>query len=152
MRAILLAKLLLRNIFCCLSYKASWQDSVMLDYHCKKDLQWWCDALQMWNGAPLLWPPVNLQLFTDASGTGWGGWTGMHHHLQASGTWEPEVFHCHSNYKDFLAVFQSLQSLQHSVQGHAAQVVSDNVMTMTYLNHLSGCNQIFLTLTKNIFA
>lgn len=77
MRAILPAKLLLRNVFRCLSQKTSWDDNVPLDSHCKQDLQWWCNALQTWNGAPLLRPPVNLQLFTDASGMGWGGWTAL---------------------------------------------------------------------------
>lgn len=36
--------------------------------------------------------------------------------------------------------------------GHAVQVVSDNMTTVAYLNHLSGRDQTFLTLTRTIFC
>ena len=45
----------------------------MMSEYCKRDLQWWYDAIQQWNGAPLLIKEPEVQIETDTSGTGWTG-------------------------------------------------------------------------------
>ena len=73
-QVILPAKLLLRNVYRILATKRSWQDLLLLTAPAIKDLQWWCSALNNWNQRPITNRPVELQMFTDASSTGWGAW------------------------------------------------------------------------------
>ncbi len=74
-RAVLPGKLLLRNVYRLISQKTSWESLLTLDSHTRQDLLWWLHALPNWNGRPLLQAEVHRQIFTDASGTGWGGWS-----------------------------------------------------------------------------
>ena len=53
MRAIVPAKLLLRNIYRTLATKISWSSQVFIDEHCRNDLNWWFSSLKNWNGASL---------------------------------------------------------------------------------------------------
>ncbi len=102
-----------------------------------------------WNGAHLLPAQVDIQVWSDASQTGWGGWTG--HHL-ASGTWPPEVSAQPSNYRELLAIHKVLQSLDPILQGHTVQVLCDNVTAVAYLNHLGGTNPLMNRLTQTNFV
>ncbi len=71
-RAVLPGKLLLWNLFCCIAQRQYWTSSVVLTDPARQDLHWWWTAVKSWNGVPLCPPPVNIQVHTDASGTGWG--------------------------------------------------------------------------------
>ncbi len=148
-RAVLPARILLRNAHRCLASRSSWNDRVVLTEACKADFRWWRDALKTWNGAPLLQRSVDIQLQTDASGIGWGAWLDSNNN--ASGPWETEVAFQHSNYRELLAVFRSLISMETQVLSKSVQILSDNVTTVAYLNHLAGSNPLFLRLTKTIF-
>ncbi len=151
-RAVLLAKLLLRNLYRCLATKRDWSSVIYLDESCRNDLKWWFHALHSWNGAPLLRPPVDLhlQIETDTSNSGWGAWMG--HSNLCSGPWEKEVSFEHSNFKELLAVYRTLQTLESQVKNKAVQILSDNVMTVAYLNQLSEHNRLMLELSRTIFA
>ena len=71
MRAIIPAKLLLRNLYRTIATKESWDMMVRLNNSCVNDLQWWLKALNNWNRVPLCTQPVQMQIETDASGSGW---------------------------------------------------------------------------------
>ena len=149
MKAILPAKLLLRNLYRTLSTKSSWESKVFIDNNCRDDLKWWLSSLQNWNGAPLLKPERQIQVETDASKTGWGGATKS---LEASGTWTKDVSFQPSNYRELLAVLKSVQSFRHVFQDHHVQVLSDNVTTVAYIIQLSGTNPLMVRLMRTIFV
>ncbi len=73
LKAVLPARLLLRNLYRVISTRQDWNSVVCMDDSCKRDLLWWKTAVQSWNGAPLLVKQPDIQLQTDASGSGWGG-------------------------------------------------------------------------------
>lgn len=145
-RAIVPTKLLLHNVFRQLATKTSWESPVMITEVCRRDLLWWRQALVSWNGAPLLKPDIQLQIFTDASGSGWGGWSPDHRIPMVCGPWEMEVGYQHSNFKELLGVFRSLQAMGRHVHNKLVQIVSDNVTTVAYLNQLSGHTPLLLQL------
>ncbi|GFO29463.1 reverse transcriptase [Plakobranchus ocellatus] len=71
-KAVLPAKLLLRNLYRCLKTKSSWGDILELDSATLKDLEWWLEAFNYWNGRAYKseCSPV-IQIATDASMEGW---------------------------------------------------------------------------------
>ena len=71
-KAILPGKLLLRNIYCLSASKKSWEQDLIIDPATQADLEWWKNAVQSWNGNPIVLGPVDVIMETDASHTGWG--------------------------------------------------------------------------------
>ena len=102
-KAIILGKLLLCNVYRVLSTRSTWDSEVVLTPEAVKDLQWWLDATNGWNGVPLCdQQTIDCQLETDASKFGWGGTVYKQH---ASGLWPVAMRFQHSNYRELLAVY-----------------------------------------------
>lgn len=150
MRAVLPAKLLLRNVYRTLSNKKSWEDKLWLNEQCVQDLNWWLGAITNWNGAPLNVKQPEIQIETDASGTGYGAVVHAFN-SEVSGLWTRNVRAQSSNFRELLAVHLSIQSLRHLLRGKSVQVLSDNVTAVAYLNHLRGHNELLNNLTRSIF-
>ena len=67
-KAILPAKLLLRNVYRLFRQKVSWQDVLTVDEATVCDLEWWIKALDTWNGKAFRSEAkVCIQITTDAS-------------------------------------------------------------------------------------
>ena len=43
-----------------------------------------------------------------------------------------------TNYRELLAVLLTLESFQHELSGKRVQVLSDNISSVAYINHLGG--------------
>jgi len=134
-KAILPGKLKLRSLYALLRTKTSWSDILFIDECAKEDLHWWLSAIREWNGSPLKSQPIQMQISTDASDTGWGAVCGTY---QASGAWSPDIVSEHINYKELLAVLFGLQSFSTHVEGQSIEVLSDNVTTVAYINNMGG--------------
>ena len=61
------------RVYTTIATKNSWEDVLIIDNNCRKDLLWWKNAIQNWNGAPVLVKQPQIQLETDALGFGWDG-------------------------------------------------------------------------------
>ncbi|XP_053378396.1 uncharacterized protein LOC128548064 [Mercenaria mercenaria] len=80
-------KLLLRNIYRLLKTRSSWAEKLQLDEYSRNDLLWLLKSVEQWNGKVVKPHIIDLQLTTDASASGWGGWI---LNEKAQGYWEPE--------------------------------------------------------------
>ncbi|XP_043218351.1 uncharacterized protein LOC122379864 isoform X1 [Amphibalanus amphitrite] len=87
--AVFPAKLKLRNVYRLLNSRSSWGSLLTWSPGARDDLSWWVSSLDSWNGR-LLVPPAacDLQLATDASGSGWGAVLSAHSCQLASGFWD----------------------------------------------------------------
>lgn len=85
---------------------SSWEDSISILPAATEELLWWRTHLQQWNG--LLWIVSNLELdiYTDASSSGWGI---VINNQSYSGSWTPLQQPRHINYKELLTVFIALR-------------------------------------------
>jgi len=146
---ILPAKLLLRNVYQVLSQKNSWYDTLTLTQAANDDLKWWLKALNNWNNRPLQKRPIEMQMFTDASLSGWGAWL---QDLQAAGFWNKRLQNMPSNYRELTAVLMGIHSFMPVIKGKAVQVVSDNISTVAYLNHQGGPAQDLSNMAKAILS
>jgi hypothetical protein len=134
-KAVLPGKLLLRNIYRLLGTRIAWNSVLALDCKSVEDLDWWLRALPAWNGAPLQVKAVDIQIETDASGSGWGAACGG---KEASGIWSLDMQHKPSNYRELMAVHMAILSFKDMLKHKVVQVLSDNITTVAYLNHLGG--------------
>ncbi len=64
-RAVVPGKLLLRNVYRCIASRVSWESTLQLDPPVVRKLSWWRQSLPNWNGAPLLKPAVDLQIYAE---------------------------------------------------------------------------------------
>ena len=149
-RAVLPGKLLLRDTYRLLARRAHWDSQLSLLSGARKELRWWTEALDSWNGAPIHKAPITCQIATDASQTGWGAvcnTTGK----QAAGFWTSRLSQKSSNYREMMAVLLALNSLKH-LQNQHVQVLTDNITTAAYINHLGGPSESLLPLARRIWT
>jgi hypothetical protein len=81
------------------------------------------------------------QVFTDASGTGWGIVCGNRHF---SGLWSPQERGFHISYKEPLVVDKTLQQVPLSHSEHV-QLCMDNTSTLVYINKFCSTRSFSLT-------
>ena len=117
-KAIIPGKLLLRNAYRLLSRRSSWDSPLVLDSPTKDDLTWWYHALESWNGRPIKTKPVEAQLVTDASQTGWGE---VLNGKQAAGYWDKQIARMPSNYRELLAILLAIKAFEHDLKGKTVQ-------------------------------
>ena len=139
-KAILPAKLLLRNLYRLLATKTSWQEVISVDKHSNTDLEWWLDSLHAWNGRYYSLDdqkkPV-IQIATDASCSGFGGII-IGSNAQTQGFWPNYISEKCSNYREIMAVYMTLLSFKNIIKGHTVQILSDNITTVSYLGCMGG--------------
>ncbi len=157
MRAILPAKLKLRNVYRLLAIKCSWSDVLFIEGAAEKDLQWWLEALHSRNGAPIFLQTTEIQVATDASSSGWGGVVrnSKDSHLigqSASGMWSETISWKPSNYRELLAIIVTLKSMSEHLVNKHVQIISNNISAVAYLNHMGGPSPELSTLAQSLWA
>ena len=63
---------------------------------------------------------------------------------ETSGLWDKLMAVQPSNFRELAAVYLALKSFRNVIQGKAVTVLSDNITTCAYLNHLGGPVPFFL--------
>ena len=81
---------------------------MMLTDECLRDLEWWYKNVDSWNCHFLSNQQISLQMFTDASDSGWGGGTSLNGHT-SFGLWDQETARQSINYRELSAVLLALQ-------------------------------------------
>ena len=151
--AVFPAKLKLRNVYRLLNSRSSWESQLPWSEEAVEDLSWWVSSLDSWNGR-LLVPPAacELQLATDASGSGWGAVLSAHSCQLASGFWDRRVSEESSNYRELLAVYLALLSFRSSLVGRTVEVLSDNVTSVAHINKFGSSNVRLDGVAQDIWA
>ena len=151
--AVFPAKLKLRNVYRLLNSRSSWESLLTWSPGARDDLSWWVSSLDSWNGR-LLVPPAacDLQLATDASGSGWGAVLSAHNCQLASGFWDCRVSGESVNYRELLAVYLALLSFRSALVGKTVEVLSDNVTTVAHINNFGSSNIRLDSVAQDIWA
>ena len=148
-KAVLPGRLMLRNVYKLIQQKITWESQLELSIGAKKDLLWWYNSLAIWNGKVILPSEIDGQLVTDASQIGWGGHYGTE---ITQGFWDPNMSRQHSNVRELMAVLLSLRAFTASVKGKTVQILSDNITTVAYINHMGGTVVELTEIAKLIWA
>lgn len=151
-KAILPAKLLLRNIYRDLASRSSWQDTIILSTGALKDLQWWLQSMTSWNGTTFEHKATNIvQVTCDASSSGFGA-SIVDTSIEAHAIWDPITASQSSNFRELKAVLFTLQSFLEHLRNKTVSLYSDNITTVANVN-FQGSKHIHLTnLARQIWA
>ena len=114
------------------------KDPVKLSLEVRETLDWWLVRDHLKEGVPITPPPHTLQVFTDASKKGWGGYS-LKHGLKDtySGDWSQEEKSLHINALEMRAVALVLSRMD-PPEGTVILVASDNATVVAYINRQGG--------------
>ncbi|OXU26260.1 hypothetical protein TSAR_007120 [Trichomalopsis sarcophagae] len=98
------------------------------------DLAWWINAIPRTNNSFKSFDFV-MELYTDASNTGWGATTG---NTECHGFWTEEQKNFHINYKELFAVKLALEKLVAHLRNCQILLRVDNTTAIAYINRMGG--------------
>ena len=98
-------------------------------------LKWWLEQENVLAGQPLHPLDHSLQIFTDASGEGWGAHL---NDLTARGRWSVPESRSHINLLELKAVLLALQEFKQMCQGQTVLIATDNTTVVAYINKQGG--------------
>ena len=100
----------------------------------KSEILWWKDNLDNMY-APIHWPPITQEVYTDASGkNGWGA--SMLGTLPIGGVWTEDQLDMHINVKEMLAISYALRSFADTLENQHVRVLCDNTTSVFVLNKM----------------
>lgn len=108
---------------------------VSLPLDAKEDLLWWKTTLERAGGKPFFISDPDLILYSDASGSGWGG------HCNGSrtrGSWTAEELDLHINERELLAAYYVLLCFTEGSRGIQVDIYLDNFSAVCYINKGGG--------------
>ena len=107
-----------------------------------QDLDWWIHNLSTSISNPVILPPPDIYIQTDASDLGWGGYLKP---LRTSGMWTRSQLFWHINRKELMAIFLSLKFFLKSQENVHVQIMTDNSTSVSYLNRMGGTKSVTLS-------
>ena len=120
---------------------------VRLSVPLKHSLRRWLKSDVLSRGIPWIIPQPSLELYTDASQSGWGFHAS--NGLQKQGVWSNPLRGCHINIKEMVVIWIALRSLRLK-RGTSIRVHSDNSVVVCCLNR-GGLSQINTPLVLDPF-
>jgi hypothetical protein len=114
------------------------------------DLTWWSEAMDAWNGRPVITPPPEAEISTDASHIGAGvnfRWINTPLGTRrppvpsiAMHNWAPEVASQSSNYRELMGIYYALRSYAPVLRGKSLLLKSDNVTAVAQINKFGSAH------------
>ena len=107
-----------------------------------QDLDWWIHNLSTSISNPIILPPPDIYIQTDASDLGWGGYLKP---LRTSGMWTRSQLFWHINRKELMAIFLSLKFFLKSQENVHVQIMTDSSTGVSYLNRMGRTKSVTLS-------
>ena len=104
----------------------------------KIELKWWVQNLELCNSRPLIQPPADILIQTDASTKGWGGGRGGGGWATCNGIstgemWSAQEMKNYINALEILAIKLAIQTFSKALKHKAIHHQVDNMVALTYL-------------------
>ena len=115
--------------------KQQYQRMAVLTPEAQAELLWWARTAKTYNSAPLIQPPPDLVIETDASLSGWGA---RCQELRTGGLWSVEEQMMHINALELLAVFLAIKTFSKGKDCLNILIRTDNMTAKAYINHRGG--------------
>lgn len=114
----------------------------------QRDLKWWLNSIDN-SVHRILEDKYEIEIFSDASTTGWGAACGDE---TASGQWSNEERNKHINYLELLAAYIALKIFAKNYSNCQILLRIDNSTAVSYINRMGGVQFPHLTeITKSIW-
>ena len=110
-------RLMTRSLYSLLNSRHSWFDRLCITAEAKEEIQFWYKSITKYNVQNSWKSPLAVQVvYSDASGTGFGGYTVEHGPQVAHGQWTEWEAQQSSTWPELRAVLNVLQSLTAQLQ------------------------------------
>jgi hypothetical protein len=127
-----LQALLIRGL---LNSNHNYEAEVCLSNKQTLEIQWWLQNITSVNGSPIVTPPPDITIFSDASKKGWGAVCNNH---QTNGKWSATERLLHINILELKAAFLGLKFLLRNHRSMTVSLNMDNSTAVAYVNHKGG--------------
>ncbi|XP_060803745.1 uncharacterized protein LOC106132281 [Amyelois transitella] len=130
----LYTKILERQKYLFLHEYGFFDTKVKLRTNILEDLNWWLQNIFKTSN-PLKTPNYAMEIFTDASRTGWGAY---YNGLRVNGAWKDCEISFHINYLELLSIFLALKCFARDKTKCAILLRVDNTTAISYINRMGG--------------
>lgn len=110
-------------------------DFIVPSQEIRSDLVWWLEACSSDSVNPIRTDDFAMEIFTDASKTGWGVACGEH---TASGLWSDIERSRHINYLELMAVLFGIKIFANNLRNCQTLLRVDNTTAISYVNRMGG--------------
>ena len=129
-------RLMTRSLYATLNSRGSWCQQLALSQDAKAEIQFWRNNISQFNGLDL-WPKPSAVrvVYSDASNTGYGGYTVEHRGQIANGQWSKEEARQSSTWRELRAVRLVLESFEQKLQNERVRWFTDNQNVVRIVLH-----------------
>ena len=147
-----IGRFMTRSLYATLNTRLSWFQQLEVTPEAKTELQFWLCNVHKYNGQNIWHQPAAMRLvYSDASSTGYGGYTVEHGPQVAHGQWSQQEMANSSTWRELCTVQRVLESLAPKLRNERVRWFSDNQNVVRILT--VGSRQANLqTLALNIFT
>ena len=119
--------LMTRSMYALLNTRQFWCQYLSITDPVQEEISFWLQKLDTFNGQGIWYTPSAVRmLYTDASSTGYAGYTVEHGYYIAHGPWTAEEATCSSKWRELRAVHMVLESLAPKLKKECIRRYSDN--------------------------
>lgn len=134
-------KLFEREKFLALNYSDNYNRQMKLSKHLNKEFSWWKDNIET-SFCPIRKNnQYSLEIFSDASNTGWGASCGGQ---SANGNWTKTELGSHINTLELTAAFYGLRIFTVNIRDCNVLLRIDNTTAIAYINRMGGVQHTHL--------
>ena len=122
-----IVRLRTRGMYALLNGRSSWFDQLNIDEDTRSDIIFWLDCIERFNGRSLWKSPSAVRIvYSDASGTGYAGYTVEHGCHIALGQWTKEEREKSSTWRELAAVAKVLEAVSCMLRDNRVKWFTDN--------------------------
>ena len=120
-------RLMTRSLYAILNVTTAWCQKLVLTPEALQELRFWLSEISKFNGQRI-WPKPSAVrvVYSDASATGYGGYTVEHGTMVANGHWSPEEAAQSSTWRELRAVRLVLEAFQARLENERVRWFTDN--------------------------
>jgi hypothetical protein len=107
----------------------------VLSEDARADLRWWVDNLKSGRGKKFFLEVPDLEIYTDASFSGWGACCNR---VRTRGSWTLADTEKHINEFELLGAMHAVQAFAAHSLNISIRIYLDNVSAVAYINHGGG--------------
>ena len=122
-----ISRLMTRSLYALLNTRSYWCQALQVTPKAREEVNFWRTQLDLINGREIWHSPSAIRVvYSDASATGYGGYTVEHGGYVAHGAWSIEEMAQSSTWRELKAVRMTLQSLVSKLKNERVKWFSDN--------------------------
>ena len=130
------SRLMTRSMYVTLNSRLAWYQKVEISAEASEEVGFWLNRLEIFNGQDI-WPKPSAvrMVYSDASTTGYGGYTVEHGNLVANGQWSSEEAAQSSTWRELRVVRMVLESFKDKLANERIRWFTDNQNVVRIVQH-----------------